>query len=372
MYKSTGFLCLLLLSILIILMNIPLSAQGTDTLFYDSFENMDNWTPVGPQGFTSWEMSNTNYAGGINTPEVRFTWVYPFVGESYLLASPVITGMQGHNMELKFNYYEDYWSNIVYVGVAITGDGGTTYNSVWELQASGNSGPELVTVDFTGIDNMQMALYYLGDSNDIDFWYVDDFTLIDLDVVPVELTSFTAQAVNGSVNLNWQTATEINNKGFEIQRSEIRDQKSEWQAIGFIQGNGTATKPHSYSYADNNVKTGTYSYRLKQIDFNGSFEYSKEVNVIVKNVPAEFTLSQNYPNPFNPSTNIDFQISQNVFVSLKVYDEIGNEVATLINERRNGGNYSIKFNASNLTSGIYYYRLTAGNFTSVKKLILLK
>ncbi len=174
MYKSTGLLFLLAVCLLILFSNPPLPAQNQDTLFYEAFYNMDNWTPVGPQGFDNWSIANSNNAGGFASPEVRFTWEYLFVGESYLLASPVFNGIQGHNMELKFNYFEDYWSNIVYVGVAITGDGGNTYNSIWELQANGNSGPEQITVNFAGIDNMQVALYYLGDANDIDFWYVDD------------------------------------------------------------------------------------------------------------------------------------------------------------------------------------------------------
>ncbi len=199
----------------------------------------------------------------------------------------------------------------------------------------------------------------------------------DLSLIPVELTSFTAQAVNGSVNLNWQTATEINNKGFEIQRSEIRDHKSEWQSIGFIQGNGTATKPHSYSYADNNVKTGTYSYRLKQIDFNGSFEYSKEVNVIVKNVPAEFTLSQNYPNPFNPSTRISFALPVDAGVKITIYNSLGQEVTRIVNNDFTAGNHDVNFNAANLSSGLYFYVLQANgvdgsSFTSTKKMMLLK
>ena len=185
---------------------------------------MSNWTPVGPLGQQNWSVINSNSPSRNSAPEVHFTWEYLFVGDSYLLASPVFTGIQGHNMELKFNYMEDYWSNIVYVGVAVTGDGGSSYTSIWELQASGNSGPAEVTVDFTGIDNMQIALYYTGDANDIDFWYVDDVTLMDLDAVPVELTSFTASTLNGNVNLNWTTATETNNKGFEIQRAVVNSQ----------------------------------------------------------------------------------------------------------------------------------------------------
>jgi len=384
MSKSTGYLPIPLLFFITFLLTIPLSAQTSNTLFYDTFEDMSNWTPVGPQGLQSWEMSNSNNAGGQSAPEIRFNWIYPFIGESYLLADPVFYEIQGHNLELRFNYYEDWWSNIVYVGVAITGDGGSTYTSIWELQASGNSGPELVTVYFTGIANMQVALYYLGDSNDIDFWYVDDFTLTDLDAVPVELTSFTASAINGKVNLEWATATETNNKGFEIQRSVLEDsfvgvrgQRSEWMTLGFVEGYGTTSESHSYSYSDDNINSGNYSYRLKQIDYNGSFEYSDIVNIGIDNAPGEFVLEQNYPNPFNPTTKITFSLPDDSRVILNLYDVLGQKVRSLLNTDLTAGKHTLNFDASGLNSGTYFYRIDTeeveGNkYSLVKKMILMK
>jgi hypothetical protein len=377
MQKYTGLLFYSVLCLFNLFSNIPLHAQNTDTLFYDSFDDMSSWTPVGPQGFDNWSIENSNNAGGNSSPEVRFTWEYLFVGESYLLASSVFSGIEGHNMELKFNYLEDYWSNIVYVGVAITGDAGTTYTSIWELQASGNSGPEEITVDFTGIQNMQVALYYSGDANDIDFWYVDDITLIDLDAVPVELTSFTAAAVNGDVVLNWKTATEKNNKGFEIERSGYPGAGTRtWKRIGFVNGNGTTIRPSDYSFLDNDVEPSDYSYRLKQIDFNGSFEYSNiaEAKVIA---PAVFALEQNYPNPFNPSTRINFSLAVESRVTLDVFNIIGQKVKTLINRNLPAGQNSLTFDASHLNSGIYFYRIDAEGtngykFSSVKKMMVTK
>ena len=376
MLKSTAFFNMFFFLLLIFTINTPIFSQSPDTLFFEPFNDMSNWTAVGPLGQQNWTIENTNYAGGYSSPEVRFTWEYIFVGESYLLASPVFTGSAGHSMELKFNYYEDYWSNIVYVGVAITGDGGGTYTSVWELQASGNSGPEEVTVNFTGIDNMQVALYYLGNANDIDFWYVDDLTLMDMDAVPVELTSFTASAGNGNVQLNWMTATETNNKGFEIQRSELIDKPSRWENAGFVNGNGTTSNPVEYHFTDTNVKSGKYLYRLKQIDFDGSFEYSNEVEIEVT-APAEFSLKQNYPNPFNPSTRIAFNLPVDARVTLNIYDVLGQKVTTLINGNLSAGEKDITFDASGLNSGIYFYRVEASSpdgqeFTSVRKMILTK
>ncbi len=376
MHKSTVFFNMFFSLLLTFTLNTPIFSQSPDTLFFEPFNDMANWTAVGPLGQQNWSIENSNIAGGYSAPEVRFTWEYLFIGESYLLASPVFTGSAGHNIELKFNYYEDYWSNIVYVGIAITGDGGSTYTSIWELQASGNSGPEEVTVNFTGIDNMQVALYYLGDANDIDFWYVDDLMLMDMDAVPVELTSFTASTLNGNVQLSWRTATETNNKGFEIQRSGLANKQAGWENAGFVYGNGTTSNPVEYHYTDTNVKIGKYVYRLKQIDFDGSFEYSNEIEAEVT-APAEFSLEQNYPNPFNPSTKIAFSLPVDARVTLNVYNVLGQKAATLISGNLPAGKKDIKFDATGFNSGVYFYRIEASaadgkKFSSVKKMILTK
>jgi hypothetical protein len=192
--------------------------------------------------------------------------------------------------------------------------------------------------------------------------------LINVVVVPVELTSFTASDNNNVVVLNWITATETNNQGFEVQR-KVKD--SEFEKIGYIPGFGTTTETKSYSFTDSKISAGIYAYRLKQIDFDGSFEYSNEVEIEVS-TPLVFSLEQNYPNPFNPSTTIEFTLPQKEFVSLIIYDVLGNEVATLVNEEKASGSYEVSFNASELVSGIYIYSLRAGNFTQTKKMILLK
>ena len=207
--------------------------------------------------------------------------------------------------------------------------------------------------------------------------------------IPVELSSFTASAIENSVKLDWTTATETNNRGFEIERSQISEvnSKMEWERIGFLEGKGTTTEPQNYSFIDKDLKTGNYLYRLKQIDLNGSFQYSKEIKVELI-FPNEFVLEQNYPNPFNPTTKIRFSIpasslnpfskGEGTLVSLKVYDILGNEVATLVNESKEPGYYEVEFsigsfrNASGLASGVYIYRLTAGNFVASRKMMLLK
>jgi hypothetical protein len=194
-------------------------------------------------------------------------------------------------------------------------------------------------------------------------------------LIPVELTSFTAEAAGSNVHLSWQTATEINNRGFEIERScvisKFNIRNSNFEQIGFVSGNGTSTEPMSYSFTDKNVSNGIYLYRLKQIDFDGSYTFSDIIDVEVA-TPMEFSLEQNYPNPFNPTTTLSFAISHSSFVILKIYDVLGNEVATLVNEEKYAGSYDVRFNASNLSSGIYFYKLQAGKFMQTKKMVLLR
>ena len=197
-------------------------------------------------------------------------------------------------------------------------------------------------------------------------------TEYDRSTIPVELSSFTANVSNGNVVLNWITATETNNKGFEVQRSS----GSDYQTIAFIQGNGTSIQSHTYTYADNNVKEGQYTYRLKQVDFDGTSEYSSSVEVSVVQ-PKVYSLTQNYPNPFNPTTQINFSLAVDSKVTLKVIDILGQEVATLLNGNITSGAHNITFNASKLNSGVYLYKIEANgldgsSFTSVKKMILTK
>ena len=197
--------------------------------------------------------------------------------------------------------------------------------------------------------------------------------------LPVELTSFTAEVAEKSVELKWRTATEVNNYGFEIERAMDNETSSSlvsarddnWSKIGFVEGNGTTNAPKSYSFTDKSAN-GKTSYRLKQIDRDGKFEYSQTVEVTAASTPKEFGLEQNYPNPFNPTTAIGYQLSANGFTSLKVYDAIGREVATLVNEAKDAGYYSAQFDGTKLSSGIYFYKLISGNYVGVKKLVLLK
>ena len=203
--------------------------------------------------------------------------------------------------------------------------------------------------------------------NNFSYW-----TLADLNnPVPVELTSFNANVVNNVVNLTWTTATELNNSGWDVERKSISVKNDQWIKVGFVKGSGSSTEAKNYLFKDENVTSGKYSYRLKQIDFDGSVSYSFNTEISITG-PDKFELYQNYPNPFNPETVIKFEIPTSSFVNLSVYNLIGEKVATLKNENVEQGSHSIKFSGSNLPSGVYIYRLTAGNTNITKKMTLLK
>jgi hypothetical protein len=201
--------------------------------------------------------------------------------------------------------------------------------------------------------------------------YLDNIYFWD-GTVPVELTSFTAAVVDNDVQLNWATATEKNNSGFQIERKS----EGEFETIGFVPGSGTTTEPMIYSFSDINLNPGTYNYRLKQIDYDGTFEYSDPVEIDITS-PDVYSLNQNYPNPFNPSTKITFSLASDAQVSLKVFDVLGQEIVTLINQDLSAGVHNHNFDAAGLNSGIYFYKLevisdNGSNFTDIKKMTLLK
>ncbi|MBK9097326.1 MAG: T9SS type A sorting domain-containing protein [bacterium] len=188
--------------------------------------------------------------------------------------------------------------------------------------------------------------------------------------LPVELSSFTLKQMTDKIQLNWVTKTEVNNYGFEILRFAQND-KLGWNKIGFVQGNGNSNSPKYYSFDDKNLRSGKYSYRLKQIDTDGQYEYSKVIEVNLDS-PMKYELSQNYPNPFNPVTTIQFSIPEAAEVNLSVYNILGEEVAVLINELKEAGIYTVNFNATELNSGLYVYKLSAGNYSETKKLMVIK
>lgn len=191
--------------------------------------------------------------------------------------------------------------------------------------------------------------------------------------LPVELLSFTYLKSERDVKLSWTTDNEINNSGFDLERKPVTLSGAEgWQKITFVQGNGTTNEPKSYSFTDKKLQTGKYNYRLKQIDYNGSFEYFNLNDDVVIGVPKDFSVSQNYPNPSNPKSKIDFDIPVNAKVTIKLYDVLGREVVTLVDEVKEAGYYTAEFDGTNLASGVYFYKLVSGSFAETKKMVLVK
>jgi len=336
----------------------------------DAFASLNNWTWIGPLGQTNWSVNNSANAGG-TAPELQMSWTPQLNGVSKI-RSAVINLPNNQIMDYSFNFYFDWFaspSGTVTVGV--TYDGGTTSTPIYSVvDPTGNVGPILVVGNFTtpasGAQNTQLEITFSGNSYNNDNIYWDNMCLEY--VVPVELTSFTGVSKGADVELIWTTATETNNQGFEIERENAG---GVFEQVGYVPGFGTTTEPKAYSFIDSKVGSGNYTYRLKQIDFDGSFSFSQTIEVEIV-APSSFGLDQNYPNPFNPSTTIRFSIPVETDVHLNVYNTLGQEVAKILNGRLKEGFHEVEFDAGSLTSGIYFYRLEAEKFVDVKKMIIIK
>jgi hypothetical protein len=190
--------------------------------------------------------------------------------------------------------------------------------------------------------------------------------------LPVELTSFTSTVNKNGVTLKWSTATEINNYGFNVERRVVNSTSS-WAKIGFVAGHGTSNATIAYSYTDAGLASGSYAYRLKQIDNGGAFKYSQSIQLDISLTPTVIGLSQNYPNPFNPSTLITFSVATTEQAKLVVYNILGQPVVTLFDGVANGQQaYQLRLDASKLSTGVYFYKLETPSRTDVRRMQLLK
>ncbi len=191
--------------------------------------------------------------------------------------------------------------------------------------------------------------------------------------MPVELISFNSSVNKNNVYLYWKTGSEQNNKGFGIERKTIN---GSWTEVGFVNGKGNSNTEQSYNFENKDISSGSYNYRLKQTDYNGNYKYFNLNGAVSISTPSKYSVSQNYPNPFNPVTKIDYEVASDSKVKISIFDITGRELQTLLNERKPAGYYSLTFNAGNLSSGTYFYRLIAdeGNskFAEIKKMILIK
>jgi Secretion system C-terminal sorting domain len=282
-------------------------------------------------------------------------------------------------------------NNIFFDGAnAIIGNGGTNpklYTPATWSQGSSYSHWDETTYPAGNINSLMT--YAIGSAEAIHhIGYITRGLLKDIgwtidQPLPVELSSFTAKVLkSGGIQLNWRTETEVSNYGFEIERlqdykieklQDLPDGEAGWEKIGFVEGNGNSNSQKDYSFTDNSVGYGNYAYRLKQIDTDGQFEYSKVIEIDAGNIPGGFVLEQNYPNPFNPSTTIKFALGETQTAELKVFDVLGNEVATLFNGIAEGGKvYELELNGESLSTGIYFYRLASQNKVESRKMLLIK
>ncbi len=333
------------------------------------FQPMLGWSTNGGQ---NWDYT----AFYLNSNEGRLYGVHFFDSNNGVAAASVWTG-EG--------------------AIALTSDGGASWNTLpfvnnalYSLNfpagqtdvgyAAGAAGIIIKTTDGGGswvdqISGTSVTLFGIGFGDEAAGYAVGEngtiLKTVSGGVIPVELTSFRAQLEEMIVRLSWHTASETNNSGFFIQRRV----GNTWENLDFVQGYGTTTEAHSYVYVDNlsdlNYRGKVY-YRLKQVDFDGTTDYSSSAEVTYEPKPNDYVLDQNYPNPFNPVTSIKFSIPEGSQVKLIVYDLLGNEVQTLVDEYKSPGTYSVKFNGAELTSGIYIYRFQAGEFVSTKRMALIK
>ncbi|MFZ1280236.1 MAG: M28 family peptidase [Ignavibacteriaceae bacterium] len=350
---------------------------------YDEANDITNWTSTGGWNITTTKFvsaptSYTDSPGGSYTNNVTSSLRYNNqVG---------LTNVLGAVLEFDTQWaIETDWD---YGQIQLSTNNGTTWISLTGQYTNSGTGSfqpngeplydgtqstwlhESIDISAYADQQITLRFYFRTDgSQTFDGWYVDNVKVsVYSGIIPVELVSFTSSIINNSVNLNWITATELNNSGFDIEKSI---DNTSWNKIGFVNGNGTSTEIHNYSFADQTPFVGTSYYRLKQIDFDGTTEYSNIIEVTFGAI-SEFALDQNYPNPFNPSTKINYSIKEKSNVELKIFDLLGGEVATLVNEEKSPGNYEVIFDASNLSSGVYLYTIKAGSFVQTRKMLLMK
>ncbi len=347
------------------------ASSGTWQFFLgDGASYSDNNGFAGSQVFTG--MQFIFGAGGTITTNIRSAGSWVTTG---LPATPFTQGVT-YDVEIYANNSTSIQSDTY--GSLQTGAANT-----WDLWIdgvlAGNDLPKAQIANDVNMDSwMFTGISSSGNSANI---FLDEFDYtnqISGSPLPVSLSSFIMTGESRNVNLSWSTLYEINNAGFELERRNENSFSPEWNNIAFIRGNGTTNSPQSYYYEDKSLLSGKYSYRLKQKDYNGNFEYFNPSNFSFIEIlkPNDFTISQNYPNPSNPVTKIDYEVPFDSYVNITVFDITGRAVKELVNSFKPADFYSITFNGSELSSGIYFYRISATNeneaFTKTLKMLLVK
>jgi carboxypeptidase T len=367
---------------------------GTPTIvFIDTTNNPLNlWTiTASPSNSPKWEETTTSYYSSPNSYTDSKTGNYINNATVTMTLTNPINLSAFNNPRLVFWTKYDLESGYDYGQVKVSTNNGSTWiplSGIYTKTGAGSFQPTGQPV-YNGIqsgwvrEEMSLSGYA---SNQVKFqfqlktdegvtrdgWYVDDISVITYTIVPVELLSFNSELKDNKVNLKWSTGSEMNNQGFEVQRSQ---KESGFNTIGFVKGKGTSSESSNYNFVDNSPLTGSSYYRLKQVDYDGSFRYYGPVKVEYSGI-IDYELSQNYPNPFNPSTVINYSIPQDGEVSVKVFNILGVEVAELVNEFKEAGKHSVEFSVDSyegkIGSGVYFYTLKSGSFTQTRKMIVLK
>jgi len=351
-----------------------------DTLFCDAYEGgLGGYTITNDGGTCVFEIFSSPYPNAYTLPASSSGGVLAADSDECGSGSTMLTTAtldQSFDLSLYTSMvwieFDNDWNVIDAqdeAHVEVSTDGGSSWVGVWDqIGTDIRNSHEVVDITSVVSGEANVKFRFRSVQPGWDWWWaVDNFCIYGMYVVPVELTSFTAQVVKDGVELNWSTATETNNQGFEVERMN----DGVYEKIGYVAGFGTTTEPKAYRYTDTKLEAGSYTYRLKQVDYDGTYEYSEELNVEIV-LPLEYSLDQNYPNPFNPSTTIKYSLAEDGFVKLAVYNMLGEEVAAIVNAQQKAGKYEVSFNAGNLSSGVYVYRLETSNYTSSKKLMLMK
>ncbi len=352
------------------------TATGATGKNHDGMNDEQTYTDgiVAPE--TPWDIIGVQGAGTNNYWEMvsSINSGYPFIRAEYSSPTNTVTVITENSATCGGNVFDSGSRDVTERGVCwSTSSSPTTADS----KTSDGTTTGAFTSSITGLSALTKYYVRAYVTNNVGTSYGDEETFTTTAATPVELTQFTANASAEGVVLNWTTATEVNNYGFEVERASIRSQErnysatDEWETIGFVEGHGNSNSPNEYSFVDTDKLSGTVSYRLKQLDVDGAFEYHDVVSVKL-NGTMEYKLAQNSPNPFNPSTQISFTIPEAGVVKLNVYNMLGEKVTELVNKNLEAGSHQYNFDASNLSSGIYFYSISINGFTEVKKMNLIK
>lgn len=341
--------------------------NGTD-FYYDYARAIaiDSFDDIYVTGYSTSTVSGYDYTTIKYSASGSEEWVarYSSPGSNFDLANAIAADSSGD----VYITGEGIRSGSYFEYTTVKYNSSGTEEWVMDYTGPGNEDDEAAAIALDNDENVYVTGYSTGTDS------VYDYATLKYGPVetPVELTSFTGDVINGEVVLHWATATESNNKGFDMERQIYTPQGTagNWETIGFVAGNGTTTDPKAYTFTDKTA-TGSQAYRLKQVDFDGSFKYSQVVEVSFSH-PEYFSLSQNYPNPFNPATRIKFTIPADGKVKLAVYNALGQKAADLLDKEEAAGSYEINFDASGLSSGVYYYRIESNGMVITKKMILLR